>query len=52
MSLHKEISFELEICEHLASKGWLHTEGDAARAIHLAPQRLPFGGERNSTDRR
>jgi type I restriction enzyme R subunit len=34
MSLHKEISFELEICQHLASHGWLYsepgTEGDAA----------------------
>lgn len=30
MSLHKEISFELEICQHLASQGWLYTEGDAA----------------------
>lgn len=30
MSLHKEISFESEICAHLASHGWLHAEGDAA----------------------
>ncbi len=30
MSLHKEISFELEICQHLASHGWLYAEGDAA----------------------
>ena len=34
MSLHKEISFELEICQHLAANGWLYsppgTEGDAA----------------------
>jgi len=29
MSLHKEISFESEICQHLASHGWLHAEGDA-----------------------
>ena len=30
MSLHKEISFETEICQHLAAHGWLYTEGDAA----------------------
>ncbi len=30
MSLHKEISFELEICQHLASHGWLYADGDAA----------------------
>ena len=29
MSLHKEISFETEICEHLAKHGWLYNEGDA-----------------------
>lgn len=40
MSLHKEISFETEICEHLAAHGWLHAEGDAAaydRARALFP---------------
>ncbi len=30
MSLHKELSFETEICEHLAANGWLHAKGDAA----------------------
>ncbi|MCF8210832.1 MAG: DEAD/DEAH box helicase family protein [Rhodoferax sp.] len=30
MSLHKEISFELEICQHLASNGWLYADDDAA----------------------
>jgi type I restriction enzyme R subunit len=34
MSLLKGISFELEICQHLAANGWLHaapgTEGEAA----------------------
>lgn len=30
VSLHKEISFETEICQHLASHGWLYAEGDAA----------------------
>ncbi len=37
---YKEISFELEICQHLASNGWLHVEGDAAgydRARALFP---------------
>ncbi|QTS86223.1 type I restriction endonuclease subunit R [Ectopseudomonas khazarica] len=41
MSLHKEVSFENEICEHLAANGWLHTAGDAqsydrARALFPA----------------
>ena len=40
-SLHKEISFETEICEHLAAHGWLYAEGDAkaydrARALFPA----------------
>jgi type I restriction enzyme R subunit len=30
MNLHKEISFETEICQHLASHGWMYAEGDAA----------------------
>ncbi len=30
MSIHQEISFETEICQHLAENGWLHAEGDAA----------------------
>jgi type I restriction enzyme R subunit len=30
MSLHKEISFEDEICGHLAAHGWFHADGDAA----------------------
>ncbi len=30
MSLHKEVSFETEICGHLAAHGWLHSVGDAA----------------------
>src|SRR5665213_3232142 len=40
MSLHKEISFETEICEYLAEHGWLYSEGDAAgydRAKSLFP---------------
>lgn len=40
MSLHKEISFETEICQHLATHGWLYTEGDATgydRARALFP---------------
>ena len=31
MNLHKEINFEVEICEHLASHGWLYADGDAGR---------------------
>lgn len=30
MSIQKEVSFEREICEHLAAHGWLYAEGDAA----------------------
>ncbi len=40
MSLHKEISFETEICEHLGNNGWLYATGDAAnydRARALFP---------------
>ncbi|MER9402077.1 DEAD/DEAH box helicase family protein [Mesorhizobium sp. M0615] len=29
MSLHKEISFEVEVCDHLATSGWLYAHGDA-----------------------
>ena len=41
MSLHKEIHFETEICEHLAANGWLYSQGDAAgydRARALFPE--------------
>ncbi|HEX2219305.1 MAG TPA: DEAD/DEAH box helicase family protein [Gemmatimonadales bacterium] len=31
MSIHREIAFETEICEHLAAHGWLYAEGDAAK---------------------
>jgi len=40
MTLHKEVSFEVEICEHLAAHGWLHAAGDAStydRARALFP---------------
>ena len=40
MSLHQEISFETEICQHLTAHGWLYSEGDAAgydRARALFP---------------
>lgn len=40
MSLHKEISFETEICDTLAAQGWLYAEGDAKqydRACALFP---------------
>jgi type I restriction enzyme R subunit len=30
MSLHREISFETEICEYLGADGWLYAPGDAA----------------------
>jgi type I restriction enzyme R subunit len=31
MSVYKEISFETEICDHLAAHGWLYEGGDAAK---------------------
>ncbi|MGY4515211.1 DEAD/DEAH box helicase family protein [Lysobacter sp. HA18] len=31
MSLHQEVHFEREICDHLAAHGWLYAEGDAAQ---------------------
>ena len=31
LSLHKEISFEDEVCDYLAVHGWLYAEGDAAQ---------------------
>ena len=40
MNLDKEISFEAEVCGHLAANGWLYGEGDAAgydRARALFP---------------
>jgi type I restriction enzyme R subunit len=43
LSLHKEIGFEAEICQHLAEHGWLHADGDAAgydRALALFPSDL------------
>ena len=43
MSLHKEISFEDEICAALSVNGWLHQTGDAAlydRARALLPADL------------
>lgn len=41
MSVHTEINFEVEICEHLAANGWLHAEGDWAkydRGLALLPE--------------
>jgi type I restriction enzyme R subunit len=41
MSIHKEISFETEICAHLAAHGWLYAAVDAAkydRARALFPE--------------
>ncbi len=31
MSLHKEINFETEVCEHLAGHDWLYAAEDAAK---------------------
>ena len=43
MSLHHEIAFEREICEHLGANGWLYEEGSAAaysRELALYPPDL------------
>jgi type I restriction enzyme R subunit len=43
MSLHHEIAFEREICEHLGGNGWLYEEGSAAaysRELALYPPDL------------
>ena len=40
MSLHKEISFEDDVCNYLRDHGWLYADGDAAqydRALGLFP---------------
>lgn len=40
MSLHKEISFEEEVCDYLGAQGWQYAKGDAAgydRACALFP---------------
>lgn len=42
MSVHKEISFESEICQHLVTNGWLYAEGDAAATTVPAPCSLPM----------
>ncbi len=31
MSLHRELPFEDEVCDHLARQGWLYAKGDAAQ---------------------
>jgi type I restriction enzyme R subunit len=43
MSLHHEVAFEREICEHLAANGWIYEEGSAAaysRELALYPPDL------------
>ena len=31
MSLHKEVSFETEVCQHLKANGWFYAEADATK---------------------
>jgi type I restriction enzyme R subunit len=43
MSIHLEVAFEREVCEHLASHGWLYNNGSAAhydRKLALYPPDL------------
>jgi type I restriction enzyme R subunit len=43
MSLHHEIAFEREICDHLGANGWFYEEGSAAaynRELALYPPDL------------
>ena len=41
MSLHKEISFESEICQHLSDDGWLYADADAAAyGVRLHPYNI------------
>ena len=43
MSVHLEVAFETEICEHLGSHGWLYGQGSAAhydRKLALYPPDL------------
>jgi type I site-specific restriction-modification system R (restriction) subunit len=43
MSLHHEVAFEREICDHLGANGWLYEEGSAAaysRELALYPPDL------------
>lgn len=41
MNLHREHHFETEICQHLASHGWLYAEGDAAHYDRQTALYLP-----------
>ncbi|MDZ4800316.1 MAG: DEAD/DEAH box helicase family protein [Bryobacteraceae bacterium] len=40
MSLHKEIAFESEVCQHLGAHGWLYADSDAA-GYDRAPALFP-----------
>lgn len=43
MTLHKEISFETDICRHLAGHDRFYAEGDAAGCVRLRIKRSdPF----------
>jgi len=42
MSLHKELNFEREICQHLADHGWVHSPNDKGydKVLALFPEDL------------
>jgi hypothetical protein len=55
MNLHKEINFEVEICEHLAEHGWVYAEKDAAdydRQLALFPADVLAWVQENRTYQR
>lgn len=52
MTLHKEINFENDLCNHLSPNGWHYAEGDAAsysRDHTTFPKTLMgFGNQENN----
>jgi type I restriction enzyme R subunit len=54
MTLHREVSFETEICDYLAAHGWLYADDDAQqydRTLALFPPDVLTWVERRSRPR-
>lgn len=47
MTIHTEINFETEICEHLAANGWMYADKDAAGFVRGV---VPVPGRRTGMD--